>query len=254
MLRAFGLPPLPLGIAGFIPTASIRDSCLLLVMPGLVPLLSGLALTDTAHGRDSTGFRKVRWNRDSNRRSTPRPSPRHARTCSGHPLPSAPLHGRMDARNKSGHDEGGAFRHDGKRRNRSPLRAPKTPARLHPMAKPDSRGLVPGIHFRRLPRTAAWIPGTSPGMTEEPVEGGRSGGGRRIRRGFRSTTAGISRRPPPAVASVGSGSGAMTGCWLPCVCLRSFRYARRPIPEALYQRPRLGTHVFFSSCPDLFRA
>ena len=29
------------------------------------------------------------------------------------------------------------------------LRAPKTPARLRPMAKPDSSGLVPGIHFHR---------------------------------------------------------------------------------------------------------
>ena len=30
---------------------------------------------------------------------------RHARTCSGYPLPPLPPHGRMDARNKSGHDE-----------------------------------------------------------------------------------------------------------------------------------------------------
>ena len=27
-------------------------------------------------------------------------------------------------------------------------------------------GLVPGISFHRFRRTAAWIPGTSPGMTE----------------------------------------------------------------------------------------
>ena len=32
-------------------------------------------------------------------------------------------------------------------------------------------GLVPGISLHRFRRTAAWMPGTSPGMTEEPVEG-----------------------------------------------------------------------------------
>ena len=56
-------------------------------------------------------------------------------------------------------------------------------------------GLVPGIPFHRLPRMAAWMPGTSPGMTQEPVEGGRSGGGRRIRHGFRSTTVGMRSSP-----------------------------------------------------------
>ena len=110
-----------------IPTASTWDSCLLLVMPGLVPLLSGLAFMDRAHGLDSTGFRRVRWNRDLDRRPAHGPSSRHARTCSGHPLPPLPLHGRMDARNKSGHDGGGAFRRDGKRRDRSRCARPKSP-------------------------------------------------------------------------------------------------------------------------------
>ena len=36
-------------------------------------------------------------------------SPRHARTCSGHPLSPLPPNDRMDARNKSGHDGGGRW-------------------------------------------------------------------------------------------------------------------------------------------------
>ena len=37
------------------------------------------------------------------------PPYRHARTCSGHPPPPLPPHGRMDTRNKSGYDGGGAL-------------------------------------------------------------------------------------------------------------------------------------------------
>ena len=43
------------GPTGFIPAASILDSCLLIVMPGLVPLLSGLAI-----GRSRAGVLDAR--------------------------------------------------------------------------------------------------------------------------------------------------------------------------------------------------
>ena len=52
-------------------------------------------------------------------------SPRHARTCSGHPLSPLTRDGRMDARNKSGHDGGGAFRRDGKQGDRRRCARPK---------------------------------------------------------------------------------------------------------------------------------
>ena len=97
--------------AGIIPAASTSDSCLLLVMPGLVPLLSGSALAGRAQGPASTGFRGVRRDRGPDRR--PRPGPQ---TVMPAPhivmpglVPGISLHrfsrdGRMDARNKSGHD------------------------------------------------------------------------------------------------------------------------------------------------------
>ena len=50
-------------------------SCPLPVIPGLVPLLSGLDLGDRALGLDSTGFRGVRRDRDSDRHPACRLSP-----------------------------------------------------------------------------------------------------------------------------------------------------------------------------------
>ena len=80
-------------------------------MPGLVPLLSGSALAGRAQGPASTGFRGVRRDRGPDRH--PRPGPQ---TVMPAPhivmpglVPGISLHrfsrdGRMDARNKSGHD------------------------------------------------------------------------------------------------------------------------------------------------------
>ncbi len=60
-----------------------------IVMPGLVPLLSGLDLGDRAHGLNSTGLGGVRRDRNSDRHPAARPRSRHtrlpyrhARTCS----------------------------------------------------------------------------------------------------------------------------------------------------------------------------
>ena len=192
-----------------IPAASIWDPCLLVVMPGLVPLLSGLYqrhrlrthgktaahivapdlpapaqagdpgpslgpggsfssracpppaaavarvrdgprlggrgdggggsvigsgqrprvldFADRAHGLDSTAFRRVPPDRDSDRRPASCPSYRHARTCSGHPCGRAAEAVEGDARNKSGHDGGRAFRHGGKRGDRRRCARPKPP-------------------------------------------------------------------------------------------------------------------------------
>ena len=119
--------------------------------PGLEPLLSGLDLGDRALGLDSTGFRRVRRDRDSDRHPASRPCSRHTRTCSGYLFEAARPGGRMDTRNKSGYDEKGAFGHDGQkadRRRRAPPKTRPRPARLRPTAKPDSNGLVPGSIFR----------------------------------------------------------------------------------------------------------
>ncbi len=115
------------------------------VMPGLVPRLSGLDFAERAHGLDSTGFERVPSDRDTDQRPASQPTPRHARACSGHPCGRAAEAVEGDARNKSGHDGGRAFRHGGKRRGQEPLRASKTPARLHPTAEPDSSGTSPGM-------------------------------------------------------------------------------------------------------------
>ena len=79
-------------------------------------------------------------------------SSRHARTCSGHPLPPLPLHGRMDARNKSGHD--GRGRSGGGRRICHGFRS--TTADITPLRRPgrseaESRGPSPGrpARFKR---------------------------------------------------------------------------------------------------------
>ena len=82
-----------------------------------------------------------------------------------------------DARNKSGHDDG-ERRHAGCRSESRSRRTPRNPVEskpsaLSPKSKPDSSGLVPGISRHRSHRTAAWIPGTSPGMTEGALGCGR---------------------------------------------------------------------------------
>ena len=55
------------------PLLSVIAERLPFVMPGLVPLLSGLDFADGAHGLDSSRFRRARPNRDSDRRLVCRP-------------------------------------------------------------------------------------------------------------------------------------------------------------------------------------
>ena len=153
-----------------------------IVMPGLVPLLSGSDLGDRAHGLDSTGFRGVRRDRDSDRRPAAQPCSRHTRTCSGYLSQAAPPGGRMDTRNKSGYDERGRSGLSGKGRIADaarPRNPRRPPVQIRPMAEPDSSGLVPGIQAAVRRKRWREIPGTSPGMTERRF---RHGAGRRWRR------------------------------------------------------------------------
>ncbi len=106
--------------------------------------LSGSGFAGRAHGLDSTGFRGVRRDRDPDRRPAARPPSRHARppyrhtrTCSGYLSQAAPPGGRMDTRNKSGHDgracpepvEGGVRASRARGGSQTP-RAPETPGGL----------------------------------------------------------------------------------------------------------------------------
>ena len=169
------------------------------VMPGLVPLLSGL---DFQAGLCADGRERCRAGRAFSGHplppavmpglvpgihTPPPPRPRPARTAMPHGV---------DARNKSGHDavgEGGARPRTATGDAGAPKfvsradRSAGNPLALKPFApperiKPDSNGLVPGIHVppppRPLPaRTAmpqTWMPGTSPGMTVEGTATGET--------------------------------------------------------------------------------
>ena len=117
-------------------------------MPGTSPLLSGLDFADRAHGLDSTGFQRVPSDRDTDQRPASQPTPRHARTCSGHPCGRAAEAVEGDARNKSGHDGEGRSGMMEREQTGEAVRARKlrpTPVHLHPMAEPDSSGTSPGM-------------------------------------------------------------------------------------------------------------
>ncbi len=92
-------------------------------------------------------------------------SPRHARTCSGHPCGRAAEAVEVDARNKSGHDGegrsgmtegafghdgGGAFRHGGKRGDRSRCARPKPPLGFAQWLNRTAVELVLASPFSRL--------------------------------------------------------------------------------------------------------
>ena len=83
-----------------------RDARPHIVMPGPVPLLSGWAIW----ARPVWSFGGTRRLRPASCPPPPERPLRHARTCSGHPPPLLPSSGRMDTRNKSGHDDmGGGY-------------------------------------------------------------------------------------------------------------------------------------------------
>ena len=140
--------------------------------PGLVPLLSGSAVGQSRAGLGRV-FGGARRPRSASCPSCPN-APlrqaqgrlfRHTRTCSGYLSQAALPGGRMDARNKSGHDDMGGG-HDGNRArppgvDPSPDPAEPLETRLNPghalcptKSKPDSNGLVPGISLKRLCRAA----------------------------------------------------------------------------------------------------
>ena len=131
-------------------------------MPGLVPLLSGLGFLDKAHGLDSTGFRRARWNGDSDRR------PASLILSSAGRKSPLPVRGERPGEG-AGRQAGGAnaaicsVRRVQRGGGRSPAtvrarrealprplppngrgEARPTPNRLCPMAEPDSNGTSPG--------------------------------------------------------------------------------------------------------------
>ena len=81
----------------------------------------------------------------------------------------------VDARNKSGHDGRACRKGRSSMMERDRTEGLRAPVRLRPTAEPDSRGLVPGISLHRFYRAAAWMPGTSPGMTIWGHDGKRVG-------------------------------------------------------------------------------